>query len=109
MSDNLNSGNVVAIGIVSVVGIGLLTWSGIYVTGFFNAEREAQRTNVVQESFAYQRGMQDELNDLFLQYNTAEPSGQIGIRAVVRDRFGTVDTTEYPAHLQTFLSQLGER
>lgn len=110
MSDSPSAGSVVGIGLAVIVGLGLLTWGGIYVNGFFNAEREAQRTNVLQESFAYQRGMQDELNQLMLEYNRAEPGAErIGIQAVVRDRFGTIDTTEYPPHLQEFLRTAGAR
>lgn len=93
----------------SVVGLGLLTWGGIYVGGFFDAEREKMRTKVFEESQAYTHGMKNELNDLYLQYNTADNVGRQGISAVVRDKFASVDTTDYPVHLQTFLQTVGAR
>ena len=110
MSDEPNAGKLVSWSLATIVGLGLLTWGGIYVNGFFNAEREAQRTNVLQESFAYQRGMQDQLNQLYLQYQSADDAGRIGIRNVVQDQYGVnVDTSEYPAHLTQFLAQVGAR
>lgn len=103
------SGRVIGIAVAGFVGLGLLTWGGIYVNGFFNAEREAQRTKVFKESQAYNDGMRNELNDLFLAYNQADATGKIGIAAATRDKFASVDTTDYPEHLQAFLKTVGAR
>jgi hypothetical protein len=97
-------------GIIAFFGvIFLLQWGGIIATGFFNAERETQRTRVFEESQAYTQGMKNELSDLFLQYQSATTSGRIGIAAVTRDKFAPVDTTDYPDHLQAFLRTIGAR
>ena len=95
--------------VAGIVGLGMITWGGIYVTGFFNAEREAQRTRVFKESQAYTDGMRNQLNDLYLEYQKADTAGRIGIANVVRDTFASVDTASYPAHLQTFLRETGAR
>lgn len=92
-----------------IVALGLMTWGGIYVNGFFNAEREAQRTKVFQESQAYTDDMKLQLNNLYLEYQKADSAGRIGIANVVRDTFASVDTTDYPSHLQQFLSTVGAR
>lgn len=109
MSESSDINKTISIAVAIFVGLGLVTWGGIYINGFFNTEREAQRTKVLQESFAYQRGMQDELNQLYLQYQSADTNERIGIRAVVRDKFGVVDTNSYPDYLQTFLNQVRTR
>jgi len=96
-------------GTAAVVGLGLLTWGGIYVNGFFNAEREAQRTKVFQESQAYNDGMKLQLNNLYLDYQTADSAGRIGIANATRDIFASVDTNDYPAHLQDFLREVKAR
>jgi len=96
-------------GTVAVVGVGLLTWGGIYVNGFFNAEREAQRTKVLKESQSYTDGMRTQLNNLYLEYQKADNAGKMGIANATRDFFAAVDTTDYPAYLQTFLTQVGAR
>lgn len=96
-------------GFVGVVGLGLLTWGGIYVNGFFNAEREAQRTKVLKQSQAYTDGMRTQLNNLYLDYQKADTAGKMGIANATRDMFAAVDTTSYPQHLQTFLTQIGAR
>lgn len=96
-------------GVAGIIGLGLLTWGGIYVNGFFNAEREAQRTKVFEESQAYTHGMRNQLNDLYLEYQKADTAGRVGIKNVVRDVFASVDTTDYPAHLQNFLRETGAR
>lgn len=96
-------------GTAAVVGLGLLTWGGIYVNGFFNAEREAQRTKVFQESQAYNDGMKLQLNNLYLDYQTADSAGKIGIANATRDIFASVDTNDYPDHLQQFLREVKAR
>lgn len=106
MKDGLKA---TGIGIAAVVGLGLITWGGIYVNGFFNSEREAQRTKVFKESQAYTDGMRGQLNNLYLDYQKADTAGRMGIANATRDMFASVDTATYPAHLQTFLSQIGAR
>jgi hypothetical protein len=96
-------------GTAAVIGLGLLSWGGIYVNGFFNAEREAQRTKVFQESQAYNDGMKLQLNNLYLDYQTADSAGKIGIANATRDIFASVDTNDYPAHLQEFLREVKAR
>lgn len=97
------------LGTAGVVGIGMITWGGIYLNGFFNAERESQRTRIFKESQAYTDGMRNQLNDLYLEYQKADTAGRIGISNVVRDTFASVDTVAYPAHLQNFLRETGAR
>ena len=92
-----------------IVAIGLMTWGGIYVKGFFDAEREAQRTKVFKESQAYNDGMKLQLNNLYLEYQKADSAGRIGIANAVRDTFASVDTNDYPTHLQQFLNSVGAR
>ena len=96
-------------GTAAVIGLGLMTWGGIYVNGFFNAEREAQRTKVFQESQAYNDGMKLQLNNLYLDYQTADSAGRIGIANATRDIFASVDTNDYPDHLQQFLREVKAR
>lgn len=96
-------------GTAAVIGLGLLSWGGIYVNGFFNAEREAQRTKVFQESQAYNDGMKLQLNNLYLDYQTADSAGRIGIANATRDIFASVDTNDYPDHLQQFLREVKAR
>jgi len=97
------------IGVSAVVGIGLLTWGGIYVNGFFNAEREAQRTKVFQESQAYNDGMRLQLNNQCVEYNKADTAGRVGIKNMVQDTFASIDTSDYPTHLQQCLQSMGVR
>jgi len=106
MNDGLK---ITGIAVAAAVGLGLLTWGGIYVNGFFNAAREAQRTNVLKESQAYTDGMRTQLNNLYLEYQKADNAGKMGIANATRDIFAAVDTTDYPAYLQTFLTQVGAR
>jgi hypothetical protein len=96
-------------GTAFVVGLGLLTWGGIYVNGFFNTLREEQRTNVLKESQAYTDGMRTQLNNLYLEYQKADTAGKMGIANATRDIFAAVDTADYPDYLQSFLRQTGAR
>ena len=96
-------------GTAAIVGLGLLSWGGIYVNGFFNAEREAQRTKVFQESQAFTAGMKTQLNNLYLDYQKADSAGKMGIANATRDIFASVDTNDYPQHLQNFLRDVKAR
>lgn len=96
-------------GITGIVGLSLLTWGGIHVNGFFNAEREQQRTRVLKESQAYTDGMRNQLNNLYLEYQKADTAGKMGIANATRDMFAAVDTADYPDYLQSFLRQTGAR
>ena len=106
MSEGLK---ITGIAIAGVVSLGLLTWGGIYVNGFFNAEREAQRTKVFQESQAYNDGMRLQLNNQCVEYDKADTTGRIGIKNMVQDTFASLDTSTYPAHLQQCLRNMGVR
>lgn len=99
----------VLLGTAAIVGLGLLTWGGIYVNGFFDAAREAQRTKVFQESQAHTDGMKLQLNNLYMEYQKADTAGKIGIANATRDIFASVDTTDYPKHLQNFLLEVQAR
>lgn len=105
----MESMKIVLYSILAVIVLGLMTWGGIYVNGFFNAEREAQRTKLFQESQAYNDGMRLQLNNLYLEYQSADATGKIGIASATRDMFVSVDTTDYPVHLQQFLQEVKAR
>lgn len=99
----------VLLGTAAIFGLGLLTWGGIYVNGFFDAEREAQRNKVFQESQSHTDGMKLQLNNLYMEYQKADTAGKIGIANATRDIFASVDTTDYPQHLQNFLLEVQAR
>lgn len=99
----------ILIGLVAVIGLIAISYGGIYLNGYFNAAREAQRTKVFNESQAYTAGMRKQLNDLYLQYQSADQAGRTGISNATRDIFASVDTTTYPNHLQQFLNTVGAR
>jgi hypothetical protein len=46
---------------------------------------------------------------LYLDYQTADSAGRIGIANATRDIFASVDTTDYPKHLQEFLREVKAR
>ena len=97
------------IGVIAGVLVAILfvTWGGIYVKGFFSKQVETQRAKVHENSLAYQRGLRDELNQLYLQYISADSTGKIAIKSVVLSKFGPVDTSDFPQHLQQFLFDIG--
>lgn len=95
------------IALACVAGLMLVSLGGLYWNGFLAAQQEAIRTNVVEESLSYTRGMRRELGRLQVEYATADAGGKAGIRAYVRDTWSEVDTSDYPANLKTFLAELG--
>jgi hypothetical protein len=53
--------------------------------------------------------MKLQLNNLYLDYQTADNAGKVGIANATRDIFASVDTNDYPAHLQEFLREVKAR
>lgn len=100
-------------GLASLVSLMLvfagLGWINLTLGGWLGAKQEAIRTDIVEESLAYTRGMQRELGRLSIDYLSADTAGRVGIAAYVRDTFSEVDTSEYPSNLQQFLIDTGAR
>lgn len=87
----------------------ITSYLGLHWAGFLGKESEKLRTGILKESQAWTDGKRNELNRLYLEYQKADNAGRIGISNVVRDAFAAEDIGAYPAHLQTFLTQVGAR
>lgn len=104
--------------VAAIAGVGLLVTigvpaglqvAGIEWAGFLNKKVEQNRTEVLKESQSWTDGKRRELNNLYLQYQSADVAGKVGIANVVRDAFAAEDTTGYPQHLQAFLVEVKAR
>lgn len=93
--------------IASLVILFFLNVGGMYSKSFFGKWNEEIRYDIQKESQAYRDGMQRNLSQLMIQYGSADSAGKTGIRMTVQHQYSQTDTTEYPNHLQTFLSQMG--
>jgi hypothetical protein len=85
----------------------LLNVGGMYSKSFFGTWNEEIRYDIQKESQAHRDGLQRNLSQLMIQHDAAGTAGRVGIQATVRHQYSQADTAEYPAHLQTFLSQMG--
>tara|TARA_R110000851_G_scaffold59347_1_gene137341 strand:- start:953 stop:1273 length:321 start_codon:yes stop_codon:yes gene_type:complete len=93
--------------LVAMVLLFALNSMGMVSKGFFGKWNEEIRYDITKESAAYRDGMQRNLSQMQTDYNSADSSGKIGIRQAVRHQYSQTDTAEYPAYLQTFLTQMG--
>lgn len=84
-----------------------LNYAGMLGKSFFGTWNEQIRYEIQKESQAHRDGLQRNLSQLMIQYNAADSTGKTGIRATVMHQYSQADTSEYPAHLQTFLAQMG--
>lgn len=98
---------IAGIGIASIVGLGLLSWGGLHWSGFLAKQREGIRYDIIKESQAHRDGMQRNLMQMQTDYLSADTAGKAAISAAVRHQYSQADTSEYPAHLQTFLRDMG--
>lgn len=81
--------------------IGMISYS------FFGAWQESIRSDIQRESFSYTQGNMNNLQQMINDYNTADAAGKQAIVSGVRAQYGSVDTSEYPAHLRDFLRSAG--
>lgn len=94
-----------------LIGIGLLIFA-LQVTGmvsksFFGKWDEQIRHDIQKESQAYRDGMMRNLGQMMVQYSNSDVGGKEAIKAAVRQQYSQVDTSEYPAYLKNFLSDVG--
>lgn len=89
------------------VGMFVLNVGGMYSKSFFGKWNEEIRYDIQKESQAHRDGLQRNLSQLMIQHGSADAAGKAGIRATVMHQYSQTDTSEYPTHLQTFLSQMG--
>lgn len=95
-------------GIVALFGIIFgLNVMGMFSKEFFGKWNEQIRYDIHKESQSYRDGMQRELGRIQMEWSKADLAGRIGIEAHVRDVYSQTDTSEYPNHLKSFLSQIG--
>ncbi len=97
------------IGVSAIVGIVLLTLVGIQVDRYLQKQAEITRTQVMKESQSNIDGMRLQLNNQCVEYNKADTAGRVGIKNMVQDTFASVDTSDYPTHLQQCLQSMGVR
>lgn len=96
-----------AVGIAGIVGLAGLSYVGLQWSGFMRGEAEKIRYDVHKESQAYRDGMQRNLSQLHQDYVNADAAGRQVIILSVRHQYSQTDTSEYPAFLQSFLSEAG--
>jgi hypothetical protein len=99
----------IIVGLLGVLGVMMaLSLGGLYWNGYLARTQEGIRTDIMEESVSYTRGMRRELGRLRLEWEQADAAGRVGIEAYVRDTFsGYLGVEELPENLQQFLIQVG--
>lgn len=94
--------------LVVIVAIGFgLRLAGFVSFSFFAPKVQQVQTNVFKEGQAYNDGMANDLADLQVKYMTAtDPAVKDSIRAIIKQRFASYDTSRLPSNLQTFYNSL---
>jgi uncharacterized membrane protein YeiB len=85
----------------------LLSSWGMISKSFFGKWNEQIRYDIQKESQAHRDGLQRNLSNMQTDYLNADAAGKAAIQAAVRHQYSQADTSEFPAHLQTFLAQMG--
>ena len=97
--------------IVFIVTVGILGFvanaMGLANFAFFAPKIQQVQTNVFKEGQAYNDGMANDLADLQIKYMSAQdPAAKDAIRAIIKQRFASYDTSRLPPNLQTFYNSL---
>ena len=88
------AGIVAFLAVMFVMNVG-----GMYSKSFFGKWNEEIRYDIQKESQAHRDGLQRNLSQLMIQFNSADASGKVGIKMTTMHQYSQVDTTSYPAHL----------
>lgn len=92
-------------GVIATVFL-LNVW-GMLSYSFFGKWQEQIRGEIQRESFAYTDGLMKNLQQMANDWSSADTAGKEMILSGVRAQYGSVDTSEYPAHLRDFLRMAG--
>lgn len=85
----------------------LLNVAGMLGKSFFGTWNESIRYDIQKESQAHRDGLQRNLSAMQIDYLAADSAGKAAIAASVRHQYSQADTSEFPSHLTSFLSQIG--
>ena len=107
----MNAGKVVGLAVfalVAILGLGwLATGNDFFLYQFFAPKYEQVRHDTFKESQAYNDGMKNDLQDLWIQYSgDITPAQKEAIASTILHRFASYDESKLPPDLKMFLVQL---
>ena len=73
---------------------------------YFSPKEESVRREVFEQSKAYNQGMTQELDNMYIEYSKASPEHKKALKSVVLHRVADYDVNKLPPHLKEFVSQL---
>jgi hypothetical protein len=73
---------------------------------YFSPAFEQVRYDVQKNSQTYNDGMIRDIDNAYIQYQTATPEGKQALRAVILHKLSMYDTARLPVHLQNFYHSL---
>lgn len=90
--------------VVLVEGVQFLAQgSDYFLYRLFAPRQEAVRREVFEQSRAFNEGMAQELWDMQVQYNRAEPNGRAALRSIILHRVAGYDMTRLDPGLLGFV------
>lgn len=99
---------------ILIIGAGTgLGWlaqgNDFFMFQFFAPKYEQVRHNTFEQSQAYNEGMIRDLENIMMQYQTADATGKAALKATVMHRFEAYPNRDVmPGDLQAFYNQLKE-
>jgi hypothetical protein len=82
--------------VLAVVGFCFLDYSGIFWSSKVGVWREDVRRNNFEHTKSYNQGKIQDLAKYFHEYNEADASGKVAIKATVRQMFADYDSSLVP-------------
>jgi hypothetical protein len=79
---------------------------GLNMYGFFAPRYEEVRLNTFENTKSYNQGMQQELQDYYLEYMKSDENGKQAIEAVIAHQYADYPMDRLPPHLRTFVESI---
>ena len=107
----MNAGKVVGLVVgvlVAILGLGWLAMGNdFFLYQFFAPKYEQVRHDTFKESQAYNDGMKNDLQDLWIQYTgNITQEQRDAVASTILHRFASYDESKLPPELRTFLVQV---
>jgi hypothetical protein len=94
---------IIALGLVIVWGV---QGNDFFMYKYFAPKYEDVRRETFEHSRAYNQGMIQELENMYLSYQTADDSHKKALSSVVIHRYADYNDTNLPNHLRQFVASL---
>ena len=92
--------------VVVLIFVWMMQGNDFFLYRVFAPKYEQTRREVFEQSKAFNQGMAQEIDAMYLEYQKAPPEHKAALRSVILHRAADYDVERLPPHLRQFINDL---